>query len=525
MFLFNDILVITKPLIEGGTTANLDMKFVVKSVVSLEKITISGINDEPTTEPAPHPVVQQFIRDFAKDAVAATRALVDNSSSKIDSTLLASLLFRTPELDKAQLGVLLAKDEGALRAFIARFHFEGMRIDEALRMFLLAVRLPTDIGQAEILLRSFANGYYAANEDAVEYNGILANELVLSTLELNDMLYSTFGFAFPNHAISRDTFISAFRAKDRNHLVSDDLLESIFSSVRASKLVQALAAHEVHLSRPVTFTPARLPSRLFSNEWSDKITITLPRADADFKIRLSGAGLEFEPPMLDFSHAAEQSFRIRGVQLGSKSFHFERIGTNAPIYSALGNARTINVERTFMRDTFHIAFTSATGTKRKYCFSAKDSQSKQRWGAMLTRQVWLTTEKKQGAGAPTTQEGRVRRAAEAVSLQVLRDALASDDKDANAAHSRASVSVAFRGPDEPLFTRNDGQSLHTGKELVLLCRQNSLLPSVLELLQSGAEPKSAPVIPLRANHLNSLPAPRSGITGSERRAQMQDRRL
>lgn len=504
--MFNDILVIAKPLISPGTaTANLDMKFVVKSIVSLDKLAVSGIGDEAPTGAPKHPIVQQFIRNFADDSTIASRSLMENT--KLDSKTLASLVFSTPELDKSQLGQLLAKDAGVMRGFMAKFNFVHMRIDDALRIFLLAVRLPSDIRLAESLLRNFAKGYYASNEDIVEYDQTLACDLVLATLELNDMLYSTFGFAYPNHAISRDSFISSFRAKDPHHLVSDDLLLAIYSSIRGSKLLQALPVHETHLSRPVAFDPSPLPTHLPIDSWSNEIKITLPRPDPQFKVKILGAGLEADPPQLDFTQFSIQSFRVRGLDVGAKTLHFERSGTTAPLYAAVGNSRTINIEPSFMRNTFHLSFASPSGTKRKYCFSVADASARQKWGTMLTRQIWLTTEKKTGTGAPTTKEGRVRRAAETVSLQVLRDALmpSSPEVQQAARSKHASIAAAFATESPPL---NDTTSLQTGKELVLLCRQNSLLPSVLEHLQTTTEPHSAPLP--RSEHVH-IPAPRSGV--------------
>lgn len=305
------------------------MKFIVKSVVSLDKLTVSGIAEEPSYEAARHPAVHKFVECFAEDGPAAVRSLVERSATKADPATLASLLFKTAELDKSQLGGLLATDHILLRAFMDRFHFRQVRIDDALRMFLLAIRLPTDIGAAETLLRGFADGYFNANHDHVPYDLVRARDLVLATLELNDMLYSTFGFAFPNHAISAETFVSAFRSKDPNGLVPDSLLEDVYSSIQTSKLVQALALHESHLAREVTLTPTRFPSKLTFNEWSELITASIPRADPSFKVKLLGEGLEFDPPTLDFSQSKDQSFRIRGVSLGAKSMLFDRVGSNA----------------------------------------------------------------------------------------------------------------------------------------------------------------------------------------------------
>lgn len=554
LFLFNDILIIAKPLITQGAIATLDMQFMVKSIVSLSNVVVSGITDEPTQEPPRHPVVRKFITAFAEDPQAAVHNLLERSNPRIDLVTLGSLLFRTHELDGAQLGLLLANDQPLLSTFLDRFHFEHMAIDDALRVFILAVRLPADVQTAEALLRGFAIGYHRANEGKLPYDLAVAQELVIAVVSLNDMLYSTFGFAFPNHAVSLDRFMHSFRNRDLHHQVPDEMLETLFYSIRNNRLVQALGPQDAHRVRDIQLTPSRPPSKLTVNDWSDPITVTIPRPDPAFGIRLLGAGLEFDPPFLDFSNHAEVSFRVRGLTLGPKSMLFGRVGANAERYPGLGNSRAFHVERAFMRHTFQVAFMSPQGQKRKYCFSVPDAAARQKWGSLLSRQIWLTTETKgavgstgaggggagsnaattgtfghggigngNGAGGMASPAYKVRRAAEAVGLQVLRDALIKDGgEDGRSAHGhghtprKASVSAAY-GEGESNGD-NKVAGLQTGKELVLLARQNSLLPGVLELLQSGQSRFQPPT-------LNGGSVSSGSVRSQDLRAMMDARRL
>ena len=321
---------ITKPLIDQGVTVSLDMKFIVKSVVSLDKLQISGFGEEPSAEPPRHAVVQNFIGQFAQDPVAACKYLVDRSNPRVDAVTLASLIFKTSELDRAQIGVLLASNERLMKAFIDRFHFEGMRIDDALRMFLLAIRLPTDPAAGETFLRGFAHRYFEANQENLSFPRELTVDLVLWIMQLNDTLYGMYGFARPNHAVTPDLFVSAFQSKDPHGSVRSQLLSSIYESVHAARLDQAfITEQEEKLGREVVTMPARLPSKLTYDTWSDVITVRIPAPDAQFKIELLGAGLEFDPPVLDFAKSNERSFKVKGVSLGAKSILFDRVGRNA----------------------------------------------------------------------------------------------------------------------------------------------------------------------------------------------------
>jgi hypothetical protein len=379
-------------------------------------------------------------------------------------------------------------------------------------MFLLSLRMPSDPNASENLLLAFAYRYHVANEESLACDPQLTAALVLAIVQLNDALYGTFGFALPNHAITQDVFISAFHSRDQDRYIPDRLLADIYSSIRTNSLVQALATHERGLAREIAISPARLPSRLSYDTWSERIYVSIPSPDPSFKIRLHGEGMMFDPPILDFSASSEESFRVKGTSLGPKTVLFDRIGSNAyghsvlktiklinsARYAGLGNSRTFTIERAFMRHTFHVSFMSSTNVKRKYCFSVLTDEMKVKWGQILRKQI--------AACKSSPSQKQLRQIAEKVSLQVLKDAvIPPDDPNQSKQPDRSrqvSVSTTYEhnaGRDEkalgPLVAPNKTSSertsglveVRTGKELVLLCRQNSLLPGLLELLSAGRE--------------------------------------
>jgi len=155
-----------------------------------------------------------------------------------------------------------------------------------------------------------------------------------------------------------------------------------------------------------------------------------------------------------------------------------------------------------MRHSFQISFMSSTNQKRRYCFSVPSDDIKAKWGQILQKQIAFCKSRSN----PQHQNPRqLRVVAEKVSLQVLKDAVIPPDDPTTRQTSRArqgSVSTTYEqtaGRDEkalgPLIapTKVGSEStsglvdIRTGKELVLLCRQNSLLPGLLELLSAGRE--------------------------------------
>ncbi|ORY31383.1 hypothetical protein BCR39DRAFT_558172 [Naematelia encephala] len=510
LFLFNDILVITRPLLTSSMTATLDNQFLVKSVVQLDKLVVSDTNYSPKSETC-HSAISVFIDLFDNDPVAACKYLMEGTALKVDVTTLASIIFKTPELDKANIGALLSNNEKLLESYIDRFNFAGIRIDDALRMFLLSLRMPTDPIWSETLLRGFAQRYLDANLKRVTFDQDLAVELVFSMMHLNDSFYGMYGFALLNTAITEQVFISAFRSKDPGDLVPDQLLSEVYASIKSSPIFQAL--QDKTLQKQIAVTPSEATTtKLTYDTWSDWIYVTLPSPDPRFRVALMGDGLEFDPPKLDFSNDKEQRFRVNGKSLGTKTILFARLGRNALAYPGLGNGRTVVVERAFMKNTFQLAFTSHLGSRRKYCYSVQDEQIRTKWVQALIRQTALTKSAK-SASTPSSTDPRavIRYTAEAVSFQVLCDALIprsdppskhGETRQPQQRHHRSgSVSKAYAHnmgkkeealgplrPSKPTLTseRKDGLvEVNSGKELVLVCRQNSLLPSLLELLQSG----------------------------------------
>lgn len=132
-----------------------------------------------------HPLVISFVQTFATDPARAVRDLIDESGLPEDS--IASMLFKTIELDRTRLGEFLSsrKQSNLLQKFLVKFSFGGVRIDEALRIFLLAVRLPTEATAGERLLEAFATQWQESNASVSSFSRELSVHLVLAIMQLN----------------------------------------------------------------------------------------------------------------------------------------------------------------------------------------------------------------------------------------------------------------------------------------------------------------------------------------------------
>lgn len=268
---------------------------------------------------------------FANDPDQAVELLERKADLQADTKTFASVLFKTPELDKHQLGkyVCAPHRKDLLRAFLRRFHFESLNIEQAFRMLLLAIRLPRDTRAHANAILAMAEIWHAANASKVPFDTSLIVDLIWSMIRLNDLLHPPTPPDEPAEVTAPD-FIATFREQDTQGLVSDEFLQDTYDSIRDMPLMQALRTTEVaELSRAITLFPGRLPPRLSHNNWSEPIKVCIPEPDADFFIELSGNGLVFDPPELEFSMGTVASFRVKGDKLGLRTVLFRRSGKNA----------------------------------------------------------------------------------------------------------------------------------------------------------------------------------------------------
>jgi serine/arginine repetitive matrix protein 2 len=440
LFLFNDILVIAKPvthdydaLLDMNKPTPLDRKFIVKSVVQLRDVRFTADRDDlPLSSLASinrNPLVRTFVVQFSKDADNAISHFFEKSGTRDDPTVLGQLLFRMLDLDRAKLGDYLSRrtSKVVLKAFIGCFGFGGVRIDKALRVFLQSLHLAPPSRSSnplDYVSDSFASRWYDANADLVAYDKDLAIRLVRAIIQLNDVLYGgviqdpwAHG-QIKRNVTSRD-FIDAFRRYDSRCLVSDELLDRIHVSIRREPLSQA--RNSAHSTSPDQLIVLKRPisSRLTYRLQSEPIIVRIPQADPSLTIHLHGNELIFDPPYLVFARSAEASFRITGTALGLKTVSFSRSGSSAPLYTGLPLSSPIVIERSFMRNTFQVAFANHQSSKRRYMFSVDDPVMRHNWTVSLKRQIDIVSAGQQALVATSS----FHRAAEQVAFRVLQETL------------------------------------------------------------------------------------------------------
>jgi len=306
LFLFNDILVIAKPilhdrdsLMDPSALTVLDRRFIIKNV-QLRNLHVKADRDDNRTQAhmsgsLKHSITRTFVHNFTKDPDHAIATLFEKARSRGDLVGLGQLIFRTLDLDRAKLSNYLSRRTSklVLKAYIDGFGFSGLRIDHALRVFLQSISVPSKPSLThnpmESILDAFGSRWYeAANPGAVTYDKDLAVKLTKAIVQLNEVLHGGVGqepgpTGHPlRNFIARD-FVGAFRRYDPRGQVSDELLEEIYTSIRNGHLTQACAA--VHDETDIIVVVKRaLPTRLTYRIQSEPIILRIPQPDPDLSI-------------------------------------------------------------------------------------------------------------------------------------------------------------------------------------------------------------------------------------------------
>jgi len=485
LFLFNDILIIAKPilhdqdsLMDPSTLTVLDRRFIVKNVVQLRNLRVKADRDDSRSQAhisgsLKHSLTRTFVHDFTKDPDHAIANLFEKARSRDDPVGLGQLMFRTLDLDRARLGDYLSRRTSklVLKAYIDGFGFTGLRIDHSLRVFLQSINVPSKPSPThnpmEFVLDAFGSRWYEANLGAVAYDKDLAVKLAKAIVQLNEVLHGGVGqepgpTCLPlRNVIARD-FVGAFRRYDPRGQVPDEILEEIYASIRNEHLTQSRAI--VPGEADITIVAKRaLPTRLTYRVQSEPIILRVPQPDPDLSIQLFGQDLLFDPPVLTFSKSSEASFRITGTSLGPKKITMRRSGSNALLYSGLPLSSSIVVERAFMRNTFQLAFSDMHCGRRRYMFSVDDPVLRHQWVASLKRQVEIACSN-YATLVTDTGTTKFRLAAEAVAFRVLYESLLCDEFGRNTRSlSSPPQSLSINGTPHRLDQqqqRNFGAYLH-----------------------------------------------------------------
>ncbi|CEP06861.1 hypothetical protein [Parasitella parasitica] len=148
-----------------------------------------GPDGRPILPPARkiHPIMASALRKFETNANLGIEYLIDKGVLTKDPLSIANFLFKTPDLNRRQLGYYLSdlNNSDVYDAFLESFRLVGLRLDEALRILLTTFRLPSNWEALEYLIERFAKKWHDANQNVIKFHEDMVVKVVVAMLFLN----------------------------------------------------------------------------------------------------------------------------------------------------------------------------------------------------------------------------------------------------------------------------------------------------------------------------------------------------
>ncbi|XDV49945.1 hypothetical protein PO909_019094 [Leuciscus waleckii] len=158
-------------------------------------------------------------------------------SSPMDNNEVAQWLRDNPRLDKKMIGEFISdrRNTDLLDSFVNTFGFQGLRIDEALRLYLEAFRLPGEAPVIHRLLETFTDNWHKVNG-----NPFLTNDagfaLAYAVIMLNTDQHNH-NVRKQNIPMTLEQFKKNLKGVNGGNDFDQDMLEDIYNAIKNEEIV------------------------------------------------------------------------------------------------------------------------------------------------------------------------------------------------------------------------------------------------------------------------------------------------
>lgn len=151
---------------------------------------------------------------------------------ELDSEEIVHFLRENPGLDKKMIGEYISgrNNSQVLEAFVRMFEFTGMRIDEALRLYLETFRLPGEAPLISLLMEHFAEHWHKCNGEPFA-NADAAFTLAYAVIMLNVDQHNH-NVKKQNIPMTPDEFKRNLKKVNGGNDFDQDMLDAIYSSIK-----------------------------------------------------------------------------------------------------------------------------------------------------------------------------------------------------------------------------------------------------------------------------------------------------
>ncbi|XP_059214825.1 Golgi-specific brefeldin A-resistance guanine nucleotide exchange factor 1 isoform X1 [Centropristis striata] len=158
-------------------------------------------------------------------------------SNPLDNSQVAQWLRENPRLDKKMIGEYISdrKNMELLDSFVNTFTFQGLRIDEALRLYLEAFRLPGEAPVIQRLLETFTDNWHKVNGSPFMTNDA-GFALAYAVIMLNTDQHNH-NVRKQNIPMTIEQFKKNLKGVNGNKDFDQDMLEDIYNAIKNEEIV------------------------------------------------------------------------------------------------------------------------------------------------------------------------------------------------------------------------------------------------------------------------------------------------
>lgn len=158
-------------------------------------------------------------------------------STPLDPKEVVTFIKENPKLDKKQIGEFISnKKYGTiLEEYQKSFNFDGIRIDEALRMYLESFRLPGEAPVISYILEHFADHWHKANGEPF-VNADAAFTLAYAVIMLNVDQHNT-NAKKQNIPMTAENFKRNLSKVNGGKDFDEDMLDELFTAIKNEEIV------------------------------------------------------------------------------------------------------------------------------------------------------------------------------------------------------------------------------------------------------------------------------------------------
>lgn len=158
-------------------------------------------------------------------------------SSPMDNNEVAQWLRENPRLDKKMIGEFISdrRNTDLLDSFVNTFTFQGLRIDEALRLYLEAFRLPGEAPVIHRLLETFTDNWHKVNGNPFQTNDA-GFALAYAVIMLNTDQHNH-NVRKQNIPMTLEQFKKNLKGVNGGNDFDQDMLEDIYNAIKNEEIV------------------------------------------------------------------------------------------------------------------------------------------------------------------------------------------------------------------------------------------------------------------------------------------------